>query len=202
MAFSANSFRTRTLSLLISKDTDHSLRHPPSFFFLYFFSICTFSLHNRHASRTFALVVDAFRAFGLSDRRILRGKGGNRSPSLSKILPLHAVPPLSRGKTKSIDHERDSSVNTSAYTSPFYYRYESPLELHDDQALFHIFFPFSRPTSFLFLLFLLFNNFLSFFRFSLLFLFFSFFLLSIGRRGKKGGQCVTRGKLIVTSRKQ
>lgn len=176
MAFSANSFRTRTLSLLISKDTDHSLRHPPSFFFLYFFSICTFSLHNRHASRTFALVVDAFRAFGLSDRRILRGKGGNRSPSLSKILPLHAVPPLSRGKTKSIDHERDSSVNTSAYTSPFYYRYESPLELHDDQALFHIFFPFSRPTSFLFLLFLLFNNFLFFFSFlSSLSIFFLFF---------------------------
>lgn len=139
MAFSANSFRTSTL--LISKDTDHS---PLPFFF----SICTFSCtvvtHLEHLSSS------STRFKLLSNRRNLKKEGHKRKPFLLKLSFFHRINLKQEEKKKreeertkkGIDDERenlvarDSSANTSI---SFIITTSHPLELHDDQALSHIF---------------------------------------------------------------
>lgn len=168
MAFSANSFRTSTL--LISKDTDHS---PLPFFF----SICTFSCtvvtHLEHLSSS------STRFKLLSNRRNLKNEGHKRKPFLLKFSFFHRIILKQKKKKKrkertkkGIDDEReklvarDSSANTSI---SFIITTSHPLELHDDQALSHI---FSCLLSFSFIFF---NN----------FFLCSVFVLSIVR-GRKG----------------
>lgn len=135
MAFSANSFRTSTL--LISKDTDHS---PLPFFF----SICTFSCtvvtHLEHLSSS------STRFKLLSNRRNLKKEGHKRKPFLLKFSFFHRIILKQKKKRertkKGIDDEReklvarDSPANTSI---SFIITTSHPLELHDDQALSHIF---------------------------------------------------------------
>lgn len=135
MAFSANSFRTSTL--LISKDTDHS---PLPFFF----SICTFSCtvvtHLEHLSSS------STRFKLLSNHRNLKKEGHKRKPFLLKFSFFHRIILKQKKKKertkKGIDDEReklvarDSSANTSI---SFIITTSHPLELHDDQALSHIF---------------------------------------------------------------